>query len=356
MRQLAAGLGILAFVCVLWAAQRVLMPKYQGSVIEGNFTEEYYRDPTVHDLLIIGNCESYENISTMRLWDRFGITSFIRGNSNQLVSQSYYLLMEALEHETPRAVLFNVQAMMVEEQDTEEYNRMVFDGMRWGSWKWRGIRASAMEEEALIEYFFPLLRYHSRWSDLGSEDFRYAFREKPLTSFNGYYLRAEVRPAGEFPRERRKADYTFPGNNYHYLDLIREACEKRGITLILMKAPSLYPQWAEPYEEQILAYAQEHQLPYYNFLNLMEETGLDMSHDTYDEGLHLNVYGAEKVADYLGDILTREYNFADHRSEPETAAYYEARLDAYQAEKEQQAEEFASLGYIRRFTVDKEKP
>ena len=54
-------------------------PKYTGTVIEGNFTAEYYRDETPHDLIIIGNCESYENISPMVLWRDFGITSYIRG-------------------------------------------------------------------------------------------------------------------------------------------------------------------------------------------------------------------------------------------------------------------------------------
>ena len=104
-----SGAGILRMLLILFLAaavflffaQRILMPKYTGSVIEGCFTEEYYREEYPHELLIIGNCESYENISTMELWEEYGITSFIRGNSNQLIPQSYYLLREALEYETP---------------------------------------------------------------------------------------------------------------------------------------------------------------------------------------------------------------------------------------------------------------
>lgn len=349
LRQKAGpALAVFAFILVFAALQQFFIPKYQGTVIEGNFTEEYYRDPTWHELLIIGNCESYENISTMKLWEDFGITSYIRGNANQLVSQSYYLLMEALEREQPKAVLFNVQAMTVEGQDTEEYNRMVFDGMNWSRYKWEGIRASAMEGEEMIEYLFPLLRYHSRWQDLEKEDFLYAVREKPLTSFNGYYLRADVRPAGEFPRERRKEDYTFPEENYKYLDLIRQACEDRGIPLILMKAPSLYPEWADPYERQILIYAAEHNLTYWNLLEDADKVGLDMSRDTYDEGLHLNVYGAEKVSAYLGPVLKEQFGLSDYRRDPETASYYNQRLAAYKEEKARQEAEFAELGYIKR--------
>ncbi len=340
--------AVFVFVLALAGFQQIFMPKYQGAVIEGNFTEEYYRDPTRHELLIIGNCESYENISTMKLWEDFGITSYIRGNANQLVSQSYYMLMETLKREQPKAVIFNVQAMTVEGQNTEEYNRMVFDGMQWSRYKWEGIRASAMEDEKMIEYIFPLLRYHSRWQDLKKEDFLYAIKEKPLTSFNGYYLRADVRPAGEFPRERRKEDYTFPEENYKYLDLIRQACEDREISLILMKAPSLYPEWSDPYERQIQIYAYEHGLIYWNLLADAEKIGLDMSRDTYDEGLHLNVYGAEKVSDYLGPILSEQIGLSDYRQDPEIAFYYNQRLAAYKEEKAAQEAEFAELGYIKR--------
>ena len=45
--------------------------------------------------------------------------------------------------------------------------------------------------------------------------------------------------------------------------------------LILIKAPSLYPYWYPQWEEQMEAYAAERKLPYINFLELQEETGID---------------------------------------------------------------------------------
>lgn len=350
---LFAALLLLSALAV-WLLGRILVPKYQGTIIEGNFTQEYYRDETPHDLLIVGSCESYENISTMELWRKYGITSYIRGNANQLIPQSYVMLMDALERETPKAVILNIMAMNLEGQSREEYNRMVFDEMPWNTYKREGIRETAMEGEHLTEYVLPALRYHARWSDLKPEDLAYAFRKRPLTTYQGYYLRADVRPAAQFPPERRKADYTFPEINRRYLDRIREACESRGIQLILMKAPSLYPEWSDPYERQILQYADEHRLPYYNFLELAGEVGLDMTRDTYDQGLHLNVYGAEKVADYLGKELRDRFGLADHRGEEGISSWYEERLAAYEAEKAQQEAEFAELGYIRRFTEEPE--
>lgn len=340
----------LVFVLLL-ILERILMPKYTGTVVEGNFTSEYYRDETPHDLIIVGNCESYENISPMVLWEEYGITSYIRGNANQLIPQSYVLLKETLKHEMPKAVILNIQAMTVEGQSTEEYNRMVFDGMKWSAEKLEGIRASCMSDEKLIEYIFPILRFKSRLFDLGADDVRYAFSEKPLYSYNGYYLRADIRPYDEsaFPYERRREDYSFPKQNMEYLKKITDLCQSNGVRLILMKAPSAYPVWAEPYEEQIVSFAEENGLTYLNTYE-HDEIGIDLKWDTYDGGLHLNVYGAEKLSRWLGAVLKEEIGLEDHRGDPALSAAYDARLNDYTAEKEEQMAEFEALGYISKYT------
>ena len=61
---------------ILFGVQRLLMPKYMGRVVEGNFTEEYYKETTEHDVLFLGDCEVYENISPIVLFREFGITSY----------------------------------------------------------------------------------------------------------------------------------------------------------------------------------------------------------------------------------------------------------------------------------------
>ncbi len=341
---------LLIFAALLFLLQRLLMPKYTGTVIEGNFTEEYYRDDTAHDLIVIGNCESYENISPMVLFEDFGITSYIRGNANQLIPQSYYILKETLRYETPKAVLLNIQAMTVAEQSTEEYNRMVFDSMRWSEEKLEGIKASRLSDEKLIEYIFPILRYKGRITELSSADFRYAFLPRPIQSYNGYYLRADIRPYDPeaFPYERRREDYSFSEKNVDYLNRIADLCEENGIELVLMKAPSAYPVWVDPYEEQIEAFAEERGLLYLNTLE-HEEIGIDLSTDTYDGGLHLNVYGAEKVSRWLGPILSEECGLPDHRDDEELSRIYAEKLAAYEAEKESQELEFEELGYISKY-------
>ena len=340
---------VLASLAVILLIQRLLMPKYSGKVVEGAFTGSYYEHPAGHDLLILGDCEAYENISPVVLWNGYGISSYIRGNAQQLIPQSYYLLKETLKYEKPQAVILSISAMQQIGQISEAYNRMVFDDMRWSGIKWEAIRATMLPDEHMIEYLFPILRFHSRFAELEADDLTYLF-QRPAVSFAGYYLRADVRPLGDLPSERRRGDYRFEEKGYEYLDRIRELCTEQGISLILMKAPSLYPAWHEEWDEQIRRYADDYGLRYVNCIELSDEIGIDYETDTYDGGLHMNVYGAEKMAGFLGQLLRSETGLTDRRGEsPELDAYWEEITNAYNTEKIAQKEEFLENGFLSRY-------
>ena len=331
-------LTILVLVVILYLLQRLLMPKYMDDVMEGGMVQEYYDEEKDHDVIFIGDCELYENISPAVLWEEYGINSYIRGSAQQLVWQSYYLLEETLRYEKPDVVVFSVLAMEFNEPQQEAYNRMTLDGMRWSGSKIGCILASMREDEQFMEYVFPLLRYHSRWSQLTRGDFRY-FWEKDKVTHNGYYMRVDVKPAENVPEGRILSDYSFGENAYAYLNRMRELCEKSGVELVLVKAPSLHPYWYEEWDEQMQDYAREHQLKYYNFLDVKEEIGLDYTTDTYDAGLHLNLSGAEKLSRYFGKILAEECGLESRRGEEALEAAWEEKLAAYQAEIDRQLQE-----------------
>lgn len=322
---------------LLAALQRLLMPKYMTGVVEGAMIAEYYDEVKDHDVVFIGDCELYENISPAVLWEEYGINSYIRGSAEQLIWQSYYLMEETFRYEKPKVVVFNILSLKYNEPQKETYNRMTLDGMRWSKSKVDSIMASMTEEESFIEYVFPILRYHSRWNQLTADDFQYFWTRKDVT-FNGYYMRVDVRPAENVPEGRPLADYRFGDNAYKYLDMMTNLCRENGVELVLVKAPSLYPAWYDQWELQMEDYAAEHGLKYYNFLEMTEEIGLDFTQDTYDAGLHLNLSGAEKLSRYFGEILIRDCGLASRRGEEALEQRWEQKLADYRAEIERQTE------------------
>ena len=319
---------------LIWLAGLLVTPKYMSENREGALIAEYYNEESSHDVLFLGDCEVYESFTPPTLWEQYGITSYIRGTPQQLVWQSYYLLEDTLKTETPKAVVYNVYAMRYGEPQNEAYNRITLDGMRWSGAKLGAIHASMTEEETLISYVLPLLRYHSRWKELTREDLQYLFRRETV-SHNGYLMQTGVNPKTVDLAGTPLSETALPDRAWEYLEKMRLLCEEKGIELILVKAPTNFwgYYWYDEWEEQISAYAKEKSLPYYNFIPLAEEIGIDWSRDTYDGGAHLNVYGAEKLTAYFGSILRDAFGMPDHRADAALVSIWNEKLGRYYRER-----------------------
>lgn len=338
-KKIFACIAILtAFFCLLFSAEAVLTPKYLTETREGALVREYYAETTGHDVLFLGDCETYESYTPPTLWEEYGITSVVRGSAQQLLWQSYYLLKDTLRYETPKAVVLNVYAVKYGEPQNEAYNRMTLDGMRLSWDKIEAIRASMTEDEDFLSYLFPLLRYHSRWSELTASDFRYAFSQ-PKISHNGYLMQTGVSPKTTEAEGRELLDYTLPETSFEWLQKITDLCDEKGIELILVKAPTndWRYRWYDEYDAQVVDFAEKNGISYFNFIPLADEIGIDWTTDTYDGGVHLNVYGAEKLTSYFGKILSERFEIPDRSGDGALSESWNRKSERYDAEKEKES-------------------
>ena len=324
----------LVTVLLLGVLQALVKPKYISNP-EGLLVGEYYAEAGGHDVIFVGDCEVYESFVPARLWEKYGISSFVRGSAQQLTWQSYYLLEETFEYETPSVVVFNVLALKYGTPQSEAFNRMTLDSMKWSSSKLSSVRASMTEDESIVDYFFPLLRFHSRITEIGAEDFRYMF-SSPKVSHSGYLMQKGVVPMVEEDEEGRALrDYTLPTSSMEYLEKMRELCERNGSELVLIKSPtnSWAYWWYDEWDEQVREYAEQKGLAYYNFIEQTEQIGIDYATDTYDAGVHLNVYGAEKMTDYFGKILAERHGLSATSHSAEQVSAWEQRVKRYYDER-----------------------
>jgi len=332
---------------ILWFVQRLFMPKYQVGVIEGSFTEEYYKEKVPHDVIFFGDCDAYESYSPIKMYEEYGISSYIRGSGEQYINQTYYLLRDVLRTETPKVVVLSIHNMQNDYPKKEAYNRMTLDGMRWSQDKVDAINTSMTQGETFASYVFPILRYHDRWNQLTKTDFKHVFT-KDITSHNGYYMRCDVKPLTKLPKPLPRITYEFSDFSMYYLDQIRILCEQKGIELILVRAPIEY-NWFKQWDKNVEEYAAKYGLTYINFNDYAEDMGLDMSQDTYDQGAHLNIYGAEKLSVYFGKYLKDKYELTDYRTVPEVAKEYEKDIKFYNEMRDDQLAEIAKYGELRSY-------
>lgn len=337
---IAAALLFVVLTAILWGTmQALLVPHDKAANPEAFLLADYFDADTAHDeVVFLGDCEVYEAFSPAVLWQEYGITSRVCGTPQQLMWHSYAILEEVLKRSDPKVVVLGVYGLIYDEPQSEAYNRMVFDHLPASRTKWQVLGDAMTEGESLASYLLPLLRYHDRWSELSLRDVSLLLEAQEPVSVRGYLVKTDVVASDAPGHEGALPPYANAagGMALDYFERIVSLCRENDIELVLVKAPTdswRYP-WHDEYEQKAVALAEKYGLPYYNFLNDINEIGLDFSTDTYDAGLHLNVYGAEKLTRYFGEVLSRNYDVTDGREDADLAAAWAEDIARYEAQKE----------------------
>ena len=324
---------------LLAAAQALLVPHDPLANPEAALIGEFVDAFAEEDVIFLGDCEIYESISTVTLWNEYGINAYACGSPQQLLWHSYAMLQHAFSVGQPSVVVLGAYALRYDEPQNEAYNRMALDALPLSRAKLSAVPASMTQGESLLSYLFPLLRYHDRWDTLTWRDVTLLAEPPTAVSYHGYLMQT-----GVLPDENGRPDHegalpltepAFGERAVDYLEKIAQLCRENGAQLILLKAPTdswAYP-WYEEWEAQTEALAARMEISYYNLLEAIDEIGLDYSADTYDGGMHLNVYGAEKTARYLGEILQR-YGVPDRRDNERLFDEWKGWTERYEHEKE----------------------
>ena len=242
--------------------------------------------PDDMDVIVAGDSEAMVMVSTNILMDEAGISSF---NCNQLgarVSETYFCMNKLLKKQHPQ-----VETNIITQDTT--FNTEVH------------LTYNAMMQEA-----FPYIKYHSNWRR------RYGFEDLPgYSEYRGFEEIYVVDPYyGDEYMFETEDRYNVNPIAMYYLDKIRELCDDKGITLILVTSPSVVNMNYSKHNT-LQDYADKYNLKYIDFNLMTEELGLDWTNDTGDAGDHINAYGTEKTTRYLMEYLNENFDLPDHRED-----------------------------------------
>lgn len=311
------------FLCILfacmWFVIQILIPKlcYEEMLSTTLSYRNFYKiEEDTIDVFFIGSSVVATSYIPQELYERYGITSYNLASEKQSPVISYYWLKEALRYQSPKVLIldcyyfFQINDTIL---NTSEISiRRALDYMRWSPVKLEAIQTICEldESQSMLSYFLPNIRYHERWEELTENDF--ALEDM----IDGYGLKGYA-PLGVqcgadnfVPYEEgvSEEETDMPPLFKTYLDKIRSLCEQEGIELILTNVP--VPNADVGKYNTIRNYAKEHGLQFYDFneKNLHEASGYFMPTDSCD-GVHNNLWGAQKLTVCLGGILESQYDF-----------------------------------------------
>ncbi len=176
-----------------------------------------------------------------------------------------------------------------------------------------------------LEFFFPILRYHSEWTSLTAENFDFAFDlyKGGSTYSNFLFNHEDITDEYVTTQETRPLKDT----NYKIITELLDYCKEENVRVLFVTMPrGVTEETLQEYnaaEELIESYG----FPVLDMLHDPEELGLDLSTDYYNFK-HTNIHGSIKVTNYISEYLIENYGFTDKRNDEEYADWTKS-VEAY---------------------------
>ena len=304
---LRATVFLCVFALLFLAVSPVFVPKdnsfYAG--IHEETSKGFLAEPENSlDVVFIGDSEVFSTFIPLRIWEQYGISSYVCSTGDQVMYQSYYYLKHVLRTQQPEVVVFEGNAL------------------------YREFTIAEMLSHTAEEYF-PLLRYHDRWKTLRSEDLIEPVNFQTLIRDKGYIYRTSAMPADtEGYMMPSDEIYPMPLLNQWYFHRFYTLCQEYGTKLIVVSVPSP-TNWDYYYHNGVVKLLEGLDVPYLDMNLMSQEIPIDWNTESYDGGDHLNYYGACKATDYIGAYLWQTGLFEDKRESPEYEHWNSALEEFY---------------------------
>lgn len=355
----------------LFCLQGVMSKKwFYPAVVDApvDMLKEFYQlsENTEIQAAFLGTSHSEYVIDPMAIYEHNGIVTYNLSFANQYADVSSFLLAELLERQHPSVITFDASRLFHNdfEEQYEPWYRAALDNTPLSLNKVKLAKEYAsnypVEKQvgSFLGVFFPIYRYHDRWSELSAIDF--SPRQVQNCYRKGYYLTSRMVPYDLDPEwineeaqslidnvgwtqkivDRTQESFTEDSRLYEpvinetarsQLERMKQLCDENGVRLMLLKIPAVGdPQyysgaWTRSRSEATKKLAEELGV---DFLDLFYDVdlGIDWTKDTLDGGKHLNYGGASKISAFLAEYLEKECGLTGRKSQA-----YEEDLPLYRA-------------------------
>ena len=316
-------------VCIfLWIKMDIILERYDNWWDHSGM-DNVYKNSDFYDIIFVGTSITITNISNEELYLEYGISGVTIGAPSQPTYLSYYALKEALKHQSPKVVMFDVNSLFYTEEQLKEYAELdeqhylhyTLDGMKNNVVKYEAYRQAKKLNSQLEfwNYFSPIYYNHSNWEDLKKEN----FERNNSSKMNGnLMLMSSVEnwngSTSTLPLKRETEELEdIPEFNEQYLEKMINICSENGISFVLIRGGGEYT-WGK--YNKICDIAKKYNIPYIDLYDYEKQISFNLKEDSWD-GIHFNVIGAKKWTIVLGRYFINNFECEDRRFQSEYDLY-----------------------------------
>ena len=269
----------------------------------------FYSEPENSlDAVFIGASEVFTGYSPGDAYADFGLTSYMYAMESNQGTLYKAQLREILKHQSPQVIYVDIFGFL-RSVDTALYEearlRMFVESIPFSVNKLETILSHPYEDK--LSCLFPFIKYHG---DLEIARSRVAYTVKRLLAPDrSYALKGAMTHAliydgpGDPGSEDAQAFAISPACEALLTDFL-DFCDAQGLDNVVFVN---FPRYLENEDNHSLlscvrmvgGIIESCGYPFLNLQERMEEIGIDVRRDFYNSH-HLNIYGREKVTDFLG--------------------------------------------------------
>ena len=303
---------LLPLVCLVWAAQEhaFYFEDYNTRRIERFYLEE----ENSLDAVIVGASETFTGFVPGYAYECYGFTSYLYSQDSNTGSIYKSIVKEIEKHQDPQVILVDIYGFLAgdgwEFYDEPRFRTYV-ESIPFSWNKVQTILEHPFEDK--ISYFVPYIKYHGEF-DMARERWEINHNGKVYPDLKGIVTQTVIAQEDPDPGFDVNMDtYQLDEDSRKCLLDFLAYCEKENLdNIVFMNVPRYLDNennnnsWLAMIArvEEIL---NENGYPLLNLQEQMEEIGLDVTRDFYNNH-HLNIYGQMKLTDYLSAKLLNEYN------------------------------------------------
>ena len=282
----------------------------------------YAEQENTLDMVYVGGSACYVYWEALAAYEKYGFTSYNFASDAIPPQVIKYCMEEILKTQSPELFLVDLRPFQYgdlydEETSVENYKREaplrnVTDNLNYSVNRAKMIE-NCVEGET-VAYHFDIAKYHSLLISLVTpRNWDYITNRHSLMTKGFHPCKAIEALSVEDVSHITEKQPLSEEMDFLLMDLLEYCREKEQKVLFIVHAYQISQEDQKKYnymEEKISAYG----FDYLNTNDYVKEMGLDFSTDFYNRD-HVNLLGADKYTDFLGEYLTRRYVLPDRRQD-----------------------------------------
>ena len=281
------------------------------------------------DAVFLGSSATYSFWTPAFAYREYGITVYNLANAKQEILTAKYLIDDARKTQPDALYIVNLVSVF------EQYNfriHSVLDGYPNTINKYKMIHHMAelggYSLAERMEFYFPIIRFHGRWNDLYTFDFKKTDEAyKGSSSYNSFVNLTADCSGGLWDYDERKP--VSEDLEEGMIDLL-DYCEEENVNVLFVLTPqTTTDKYKRGRQNTLMDLAESRGFKTFDMNKVAAtEMGLNDRVDFYNRE-HTNIHGSIKFTDYFAKYLIENYGFEDKRGdenfadwENDTANYY----------------------------------